>query len=84
MLFIFSTPVLIRHLLQLKTSVFQHWCMCSFINNTDKVNLEIKHLFQRRKMYVLNTARRLKKFVFKKVSVYLFRGALYKLIFESH
>jgi hypothetical protein len=26
MLFIFSTPVLIRHLWQLKTVVFLHWC----------------------------------------------------------
>jgi hypothetical protein len=27
MLFIFSTPVLIRHLWQLKTVVFLHWCL---------------------------------------------------------
>jgi hypothetical protein len=27
MLFIFSTPVLIRHLWQLKTAVFLHWCL---------------------------------------------------------
>jgi hypothetical protein len=27
MLFIFSTPALIRHLWQLKTVVFQHWCL---------------------------------------------------------
>jgi hypothetical protein len=27
MLFIFSTPVLIRHLRQLKTAVFLHWCL---------------------------------------------------------
>ncbi len=27
MWFIFSTPVLIRHLWQLKTVVFQHWCL---------------------------------------------------------
>jgi len=27
MLFIFSTPVLIRHLLELKTVVFLHWCL---------------------------------------------------------
>ncbi len=27
MLFIFSTPVLIRHLWQLKTLVFLHWCL---------------------------------------------------------
>ncbi len=27
MLFIFSTPVLIRHLRQLKTVVFLHWCL---------------------------------------------------------
>ncbi len=27
MLFIFSTPVLIRHLWQLKTIVFLHWCL---------------------------------------------------------
>ncbi len=30
MLFIFSTPVLIRHLWQLKAVVFLHWClMCA-------------------------------------------------------
>ncbi len=27
MLFIFSTPVLIRHLWQLKTDSFLHWCL---------------------------------------------------------
>ncbi len=27
MLLIFSTPVLIRHLRQLKTVVFLHWCL---------------------------------------------------------
>jgi len=27
MLFIFSTPVLIRHLWQLKTVVVLHWCL---------------------------------------------------------
>ncbi len=27
MLFIFSTPVLIRHMCQLKTAVFRHWCL---------------------------------------------------------
>ncbi len=27
MLFIFSTPVLIRHLWQLKTVIFLHWCL---------------------------------------------------------
>jgi hypothetical protein len=27
MLFIFSTPVLVRHLWQLKTVVFLHWCL---------------------------------------------------------
>jgi hypothetical protein len=27
MLFIFSTPELIRHLWQLKTAVFLHWCL---------------------------------------------------------
>ncbi len=27
MLFVFSTPVLIRHLWQLKTVVFLHWCL---------------------------------------------------------
>jgi hypothetical protein len=27
MLFIFSTPVLIRHLWQLQTILFQHWCV---------------------------------------------------------
>jgi hypothetical protein len=27
MMFIFSTPVLIRHLWQLKTVVFLHWCI---------------------------------------------------------
>jgi hypothetical protein len=27
MLFIFSTPELMRHLWQLKTSVFLHWCL---------------------------------------------------------
>ncbi len=27
MLFIFSTPVLIQHLWQLKTVVFLHWCL---------------------------------------------------------
>ncbi len=27
MLFIFSTPLLIKHLWQLKTVVFQHWCI---------------------------------------------------------
>ncbi len=32
MLFIFSTPVLIRHLWQHKTVVFLHWCLiCVFI-----------------------------------------------------
>jgi hypothetical protein len=32
MLFIFSTPVLIRHLWQLKTVVFLHWCIiCSVL-----------------------------------------------------
>ncbi len=30
MLFIFSTPVLIRHQCQLKTVIFLHWClMCA-------------------------------------------------------
>ncbi len=27
MLFIFSTPVLIKHMWQLKTVVFLHWCL---------------------------------------------------------
>ncbi len=32
MLFIFSTPVLIRHLWQLKTVVFLHWCrICALL-----------------------------------------------------
>ncbi len=32
MLFIFSTPVLIRHLWQLKTAVFLHWCqICALL-----------------------------------------------------
>jgi hypothetical protein len=35
MLFIFSTTVLIRHLLQLKTVVFLHWCLiCVVILNS--------------------------------------------------
>ncbi len=41
MLFIFSTPVFIKHLWQLKTVVFQHWClrctvlMCLTLNAHD-------------------------------------------------
>jgi len=32
MLFIFSTPVLIRHLWRLETDVFLHWCLiCSVL-----------------------------------------------------
>ncbi len=32
MLFIFSMPVLIRHLWQLKSDVFLHWCIkCSIL-----------------------------------------------------
>ncbi len=41
MLFIFSTPVLIRHLWQLKTLVFLHWCLISSILN---VNSQHKRL----------------------------------------
>ena len=34
MLLIFSTPVLIRHLWQLKTVVFLHWCLiCAALLN---------------------------------------------------
>ncbi len=36
MWFIFSTPVLIRHLWQLKTVVFLHWCLiCTVLLNND-------------------------------------------------
>jgi hypothetical protein len=38
MFFIFSTPVLIRHLWQLKTVVFQHWCpICAVLFDDLKV-----------------------------------------------
>ncbi len=38
MLFIFSTPVLIRHLWQLKTVVFLYWCKIHAGRN--QVNLD--------------------------------------------
>ncbi len=44
MLFIFSTPVLIRHLWQLKTVIFLHWCLIRAVllepleGRTEKVN----------------------------------------------
>jgi hypothetical protein len=38
MLFIFSTPVVIRHLWQLKTVVFLHWCLiCAILIYTFSV-----------------------------------------------
>jgi hypothetical protein len=43
MLFIFSTPVLIRHLWQLKTVVFLHWCpICAALLPNSKIS---KHYF---------------------------------------
>ncbi len=56
MLFIFSTPVLIRHLWQLKTVVFMHWCLicavlllsCLYklsVSNDEKRFCDIKTFF---------------------------------------
>jgi len=40
MLFIFSMPELIRHLWQLKTVVFQHWCLiCAVLLGCSEVKL---------------------------------------------
>jgi hypothetical protein len=51
MLFIFSTPVLIRHLQQLKTVVFLHWCLiCAVPLKLDESALAEKSL--RRKSYL--------------------------------
>ncbi len=41
MLFIFSTPVLIRHQWQLKTVVFMHWCQIIVVH-------EAKHGYNRK------------------------------------
>jgi hypothetical protein len=41
MLFIFSTPVLIRHLWQLKTVAFLHWCLMCAV----PLNLIIKEIY---------------------------------------
>ncbi len=41
MSFIFSTPVLIRHLWQLKTVVFLHWCLICALQLSDGANLRI-------------------------------------------
>ncbi len=43
MLFIFSTPVLIRHLWQLKTVVFQHWCLiCAVLLRANELDLSFQ------------------------------------------
>ncbi len=39
MLFIFSTPVIIRHLWQLKTIVFLHWCLIRTVLLHETINL---------------------------------------------
>ncbi len=61
MLFIFSTPVFIRHLWQLKTVVFLHWClicteiwsMCASVWERATANLERWMASQLEHFYVL-------------------------------
>ncbi len=38
MLFIYSTPVLIRHLCQLKTVAFLHWCLIRAVHELEGSN----------------------------------------------
>ncbi len=49
-MFIFTTPVLIRHLWQLKTVVILHWCL---ICSVPFVTLFIVSSFQRESMFVV-------------------------------
>ncbi len=44
MLFIFSTQVLIRHLCQLRTVVFLHWCLICAVLLTNKLKFHQKCL----------------------------------------
>jgi hypothetical protein len=43
-LYVFSTPELTRHLWQLKTAVFLHWCLIRAISfNSDKLIEHFQH-----------------------------------------
>jgi hypothetical protein len=48
MLFIFSTPVLIRHLQQLKTVIFLHWCLIYVYCDYVKIVFNKAFICQRR------------------------------------
>ncbi len=53
MLFIFSTPVLIRHLWQLKTVAFLHWCLiCTFLLDSDANKTSFLRFVYTRDMYM--------------------------------
>ncbi len=84
MLLMFSKPVLIRHLWQLKTVDLIHWCIIH------AVLLATKSIVLTNNKVFLKIAERFKQFkhfydcIVFKLYVYLFNTALCKLIFVLH
>jgi hypothetical protein len=56
MLFIFSTPVLIRHLWQLKTVVFLHWCLIYAVLLKRNINSREVAMNNSHKMFIVQAS----------------------------
>jgi hypothetical protein len=85
MLFIFSTPELIRNLWQLKTAIFLHWCLIHAVPLQENLCFD-EHtcIFEHHSKIKTFLNPRMTYFVLKICLVYLFKDALYKLNFLLH